>query len=78
MYYKIKVRLTAVSVGLRAIAVLETVCPRALVPRRGRGRLSNTVATLESLCPLPTINPPSTGFHPQAMPLPVLPLALVS
>lgn len=74
----IKVELTAVRVGLWTVSILKSTRPRALVPRRGRGRLSDTVSTLESLRPFAAINPPSTGFHAQTVAFPILPLAFVN
>ena len=74
----IKVELTAVRVGLWTVSILKSARPRALVPRGGRGRLSDTVSTLESLTPFAPVNPSSTSLHAQAMAFPVLPLAFVN
>jgi len=70
--------LTAVGVGLGAVAVLEAAGPRALVSRRGGGGLPYPVATFEPLSPFSPIEPAAAGLHPQAMSLAVLPLSLVS
>lgn len=75
---RIKAELTTVGVGLWTVSILETARPRALVPRRGRGRLPDAVSTLESLRPLAPVYPTSTGLHAESVPLPILPLALVN
>lgn len=76
--HRIKAELTTVGVGLWTVSILKTARPRSLVPRRGRGRLPDTVSTLESLRPLAPVYPPATGLHAQSVPLPILPLAFVN
>lgn len=67
---------TSICVGLRAVAVLKSVGPGALVLGVGGSRLAHAVAPLEPLRPLAPIQPAPPGLHPQAMALAVLPLAL--
>ena len=66
--------LTSVSVRLRAVAVLQPVCPGALILGWGAGGLADPVPALEALRPLPPVEPLASTLHPQAMSLPVLPV----
>jgi len=57
---------------------LQPVGPSPLVLGVGRGRLSDTVPALETLCPFSSVQPPPPGLYAQPVSLAVLPLALES
>jgi hypothetical protein len=69
-------RLTSVGVGLGAVAILQSVSPRALVPCIRRGRLPHAVTTFEALRPLSPVQPPAARLHTQTVTFTILPLAL--
>lgn len=70
-----RVTLTTVGVGLRAVAVLQTVGPGALILGVGGGGLTDSIATLEALSPFASVEPAAARLHPQPVALAVLPLA---
>lgn len=67
---------TSISISLGAVAVLQPVGPCALVFSGGRGALSDTVTTLETLRPLASVDPSTTRLDAQAVSLSILPLTL--
>lgn len=69
--------LTSVTVRLHAVSVLHSVIPCALVPGRRVEALSNSVAALHSVAPLPSVGPPAPGLHTEPVAFPLLPVALV-
>lgn len=70
--------LTAVGIGLGAVAILKAARPGALVLGGRGGRLPHPVAALEALGPLAAIQPATARLHTETMSLAVLPLALVT
>lgn len=68
--------LTSICVCFRSVTVLVTTCPRALVARRRRDTLPDTVTTFETARPFASVNPSIPRLNAQPVPSPILPLAL--
>ena len=66
-----------VGVRLRAVAVLQSIGPGALVAGVGEEAGADAVPALVALRPLALVDPLAAVLHADAVPLPVLPLALV-
>lgn len=71
------VLLTSITVRLHAVSVLQPVTPGALVPGRGVLALADSIAALEPVGPLSSVNPPSLGFHTESVSFSLRPVALI-
>lgn len=69
-------KLTSICVRLRSVTVLETTCPRSLIPGRRRDALPHPVPTFETARPFASIYPSTSRLNAQSVPASVLPLAL--
>lgn len=68
---------TSVGVRFRAVAILQPVGPRALVPGRRRGALPHAVPALETLRPFASVHPSAPNLQTQPMSFTILPMSLV-
>lgn len=69
--------LTAVNIGFDPITILQPVAPGAIVSSRCVMALPDPVPTLESVTPLPAIDPLAFILHTEPMSFPLGPVAFV-
>lgn len=69
--------LTAIAVRFDPISILQPVAPGPLVSGRRVVALPDPVATLKTVTPLSSIDPPAFILHAEPVPLPLGPVALV-